>query len=333
MKLWTRRQRVPSSQPPARDFPWYPPPEDVRRVALAGRRGRGTLSVWLAVGALASAAFLGGYTYRALVAWPLTGAESPAERQARVTRAVLPEEGVTSGVAWGDILARLTASGVIDPVRFAAALQRSGHPLTPEQERILRGESDADIAIDRHNARFVLNALWAVGIANDTVVLREGPMSQLSPERRATLASTAGWTLGRRPGGELLGSLRLTELTPAQEAVLREVAAATYRPCCDNPTAFPDCNHGAAALGLATLMAGEGASAEDIFAALKGFNSFWYPDQFVVLARYFDQQGKWWPEVQGREALSSAYASRSGWTSVARQVQDTGGAAGGGCSA
>lgn len=333
MKLWTRRQPIPSNGRPARDYRWYPPPEDVERAALAKRRGPRFVTGWLPVGVLAVAAFLGGYTYRALVAWPLTGAESPAERQARITRAVLPEEGVTTGVAWGDLLARLTASGAIDPVRFADALQRSGHPLTPEQERILRGESDAVIAIDGHSARFVLNALWAIGIANDTVVLREGPMSQLPPERRATLASTGGWTLGRRSGAEILGSLRLTDLTPAQEAVLREVAAATYRPCCDNPTAFPDCNHGAAALGLATLMAGAGASAEEIFATLKGFNSFWYPDQFVVLARYFDQQGTSWPDVSGREVLSPTYASRSGWASIARQVQDTGGATGGGCAA
>jgi hypothetical protein len=40
-----------------------------------------------------------------------------------------------------------------------------------------------------------------------------------------------------------------------QQKRLEEVTIGVFRPCCDNPHAFPDCNHGMAMLGLLELMA------------------------------------------------------------------------------
>src|SRR4030042_4066120 len=117
-------------------------------------------------------------------------------------------------------------------------------------------------------------------------------MANLGGPRQSQLPSTAGWTLGREPGPQYLGQLDLVSLTGEQQAVLEEVAYGSYRPCCDNPTAFPDCNHGSAALALAELAAAQGASADSIFAALKGFNSFWYPNPYYLLAIYFERQGQ-----------------------------------------
>lgn len=322
-----------------RECPWYPPPADLEDAipgppAAARIRNAALQAGWLLIGLAAAALFLGGYAFRALVAWPLSEPETPRERHARIVAAILPEGGVSTRVPWGDTLAKLVESGVIDPAAFAAALERGGHPVTPEQQQVLRGDSEAFISIDRESAHFVLNALWAVGIANQTFVLTEGPMWQLAPERRSALASTGGWSLGKRSGGDILASLPLTNLTGDQAAVLRQVAFSTYRPCCDNPTAFPDCNHGAAALGLAELMAAGGASADEMYTALKAFNSFWFPDQFYVIALYFDRQGMSWPDVKARDVLSAPFASKSGWTAVARQVQEAGGnLGGGGCAA
>ena len=54
------------------------------------------------------------------------------------------------------------------------------------------------------------------------------------------------------------------------EGVFHERAAPfVYRPCCDNATHFPDCNHGMAMLGLLELMAAQGASEEEMFAAAR----------------------------------------------------------------
>lgn len=44
---------------------------------------------------------------------------------------------------------------------------------------------------------------------------------------------------------------------------VEEVAAAVYRPCCNNHTPFPGCNHGMAMLGLLELMAPQRASADE----------------------------------------------------------------------
>jgi hypothetical protein len=102
---------------------------------------------------------------------------------------------------------------------------------------------------------------------------------------------------------------------------LEDVVYNVYRPCCNNPTAFPDCNHGAAALGLAEMAAAEGASADEIFSALKGFNSFWYPDRYYTLAIHFDRQGTEWEDVDARLVLSAEYSTASGWKSVAAGLE------------
>jgi hypothetical protein len=63
-----------------------------------------------------------------------------------------------------------------------------------------------------------------------------------------------------------------------------EVASKVYRPCCGNPTSFPDCNHGMALLGLLELMASQGATVDQMFTAAKQVNAFWLPDQTRELA-------------------------------------------------
>ena len=84
----------------------------------------------------------------------------------------------------------------------------------------------------------------------------------MGPTRSAHYASTGGWTLAAKPIMEVFASLPLIKLTAEQQERLQKVAEATYRPCCGNSTAFPDCNHGMAMLGMLELMAANDASEE-----------------------------------------------------------------------
>lgn len=298
-------------------FAFFEPGDETRRPPRLSRRRLLRLLAGGGAVATGAALFGGGFLTRLLTEGSASGGSTAADTAAML----LPAEGVAIEARWGGLLPRLVELGVVDPDRFEAAAQRSGAGLTIAQRRILRDGSDEPVHIDSSSGRFVLNALWAVGLANRNPILSQGPMSTLDPARQAQLASTAGWTLGKQPGPEYLGRFDLIPLSSEQQAVLNEVTMNSYRPCCDNPTAFPDCNHGAAALGLAELAASKGASADEIFRALKGFNSFWYPDRYYVLARHFDRRGTSWNDVDPRLVLSADYSTLTGWQRVAAQLQ------------
>lgn len=189
------------------------------------------------------------------------------------------------GAAFGE--PHLVTAGAIDADRFVRLYADSGRPLSPTQKRILSTGSDKPIVIDFQNARFLLNFFWAVGLVNQNPILTEGPLVQYSDGDIGRFASTGGWTLGDHPAAELYASAQLITLTPGQQARLEEVAANVYRPCCNNHTAFADCNHGMAMLGLLELLASQGASIKEMFAAAKAVNGFWFPQQALETAVFF----------------------------------------------
>jgi hypothetical protein len=238
--------------------------------------------------------------------------------------AVLPTDGVTIPARWGDTLPRLVEQGVIDIEKFKAAAARSGSPLTEEQLRLLTEPSDENLRIDANNAYFMVTVLWGLGIANKNSILEQGPMFQAGWDKRGNYAATGGWILGDREGGEMVSAYELISLTPDQQATVEEIAFNSYRPCCGNATAFPDCNHGAAALGLAELMASQGASEDEIFQAVKSFNAFWFPQQYSVLATHFARQGQSWDKIDARELVSAQFSSSKGWAQVNQAVQSGG---------
>jgi len=238
--------------------------------------------------------------------------------------AVLPTDGVTIPARWGDTLPRLVEQGVIDIEKFKAAAARSGSPLTEEQLRLLTEPSDENLRIDASNAYFMVTVLWGLGIANKNSILEQGPMFQAGWDKRGNYAATGGWILGDREGGEMVSAYELISLTPDQQATVEEIAFNSYRPCCGNATAFPDCNHGAAALGLAELMASQGASEDEIFQAVKSFNAFWFPQQYSVLATHFARQGQSWDKIDARELVSAQFSSSKGWAQVNQAVQSGG---------
>jgi hypothetical protein len=238
--------------------------------------------------------------------------------------AVLPADGVTIPARWGDTLPRLVEQGVIDVEKFKAAAASSGSPLTEEQLRLLTEPSDENLRIDANNAYFMVTVLWGLGIANKNSILEQGPMFQAGWDKRGNYAATGGWILGDREGGEMVSAYELISLTTEQQATVEEIAFNSYRPCCGNATAFPDCNHGAAALGLAELMASQGASEDEIFQAVKSFNAFWFPQQYSVLATHFARQGQSWDKIDARELVSAQFSSSKGWAQVNQAVQSGG---------
>jgi hypothetical protein len=223
----------------------------------------------------------------------------------------------TLPVSFGDIGPQLLAAGAIDYDSFVQVYEQAGRPLAKEQLKTLTKGSDAPIVINRENAYFLLNFFWALGLTNQNTLLEEGPMMQYSEGQIGRFASTGGWTIGAKSATALYASTPIITLTPEQQARLEEVASAVYRPCCNNPTSFPDCNHGMAMLGMLELMAFQDATIDEMFTAAKYANAFWFPQQTLEMAIFFkNTQGLDFAEVDAREFVGASVSSGSGFQTV-----------------
>ncbi len=241
---------------------------------------------------------------------------------------VVPPDGVTLSAKWGDIGPQTIEAGAMSYDSFAAVMERSGRPLTEGQKKILLNGSNENIMINSQNALFVLNLLWAFGLVNNNSAYTDGPMAKYG-EQKGNFASTGGWPLGAKPGGELLGSANIVRLTKAQDGLVKTVTSNAYRPCCNNPAYFPDCNHGMAALGLAEIMAAQGASEDEIYSALLYANSYWFTQTYLDMAQYFEEQGKDWESVNPKEALGFEYSSAAGYIKLKQKIKNVPQAPGG----
>jgi len=238
---------------------------------------------------------------------------------------VNPRDGYALPVSYGDLGPRLSEGGVIDYEAFAAIYADSGNPLSDAQIEILRYGGDEQIVINSENAHFLLNYFWAVGLANKNPVLTDGLMVQNSGGQVERFASTGGWTIGAKSITEIYASLDLIPLTPEQQARVEEVAAGVYRPCCNNPTLFPDCNHGMAMLGLLELMASQGASTDQMFEAAKYVNAFWFPQQNLETALYLKaNQDLDFEVADARLVTGVGLSSGAGFAEVHQQLQTSG---------
>lgn len=222
---------------------------------------------------------------------------------------VNPEKGYTINVAFGDLGPKVLESGAIDLSKFK--------PLTDEYQGILTQGSNEKITIKRDNAYFLLNFFWALGLANKNPILEEGPITNNS------FASTGGWTLGKKSAMEFYSGTEIIKLTPEQQVRLEEVAGNVYRPCCGNPTSFPDCNHGMALLAVLELLAANNASMDEMYEAAKYFNGFWFPQQYLDLAIYFKaKEGKEFTDVDAKLVVSRDYSSGQGWSQTRKWLAD-----------
>ena len=116
----------------------------------------------------------------------------------------------------------------------------------------------------------------------------------------------------------------LIVLTPEQQQLVERVSKNIYRPCCDNATYFPDCNHGMAMLGFLELMASQGVSEDDMYTAALRLNAFWFPDAYMTIAGYLESVGSSWDAVAPKELLGMRYSSASGYRGILEKFNQGG---------
>jgi hypothetical protein len=238
-------------------------------------------------------------------------------RYDQLVQQVAPISGTTIAVNWGDMGQQLIESGAIDLDKFQA--RYSG--LSEEQQAILLGDELTEITFNHDNIQFWTNVLWALGLVQESKVLAEGPIKQREDTYPiGGYASTGGWTLGSQSAEELYSSARLIDLSPEQDDLVYRVAENVYRPCCGNHTAFPDCNHGMAVLGLLELMASQGATEDELYQAALTFNVYAFSDSYIRVAAYFAKQDIPWSEVSPQIVLGPDYSSSLGAQRVASVV-------------
>ncbi len=252
-----------------------------------------------------------------------------ARETARFEKAVLPSEGVVLPVKWGDLGAQMIKAGVIDADKFEGVYKNGG--LSEETRRLLYDSGNENIKITKENAGVLLSLLWAFGLGNKNTILEKGPMSDKKYGGAGGFASTGGWTLAKGNTMNHYSKHQLISLTPEQQQLVENTSWNIYRSCCGNPTYFPDCNHGMAMLGFLELMASQGVSEADMYKAALTINSYWFPETYINLAKYFNSMGTSWNKVDPKEVLGTDYSSASGYRNILNKIKPVERQSGGSC--
>ena len=257
--------------------------------------------------------------------------ESPEGREmARFEKEVLPAEGVILPVRWGDLGSQLIKTGVINVDKFESIYEDRGG-LDEGGRQLLYGTDNGELKITKENAGLILNLLWALGLGNKNDVLEKGPMSDKKYGGAEKFASTGGWTLAKGNTMSHYSKHKFLSLTPEQQRLVEETSWNIYRSCCNNPTYFPDCNHGMAMLGFLELMASQNVNEADMYKAALAVNSYWFPDTYINLAKYFDSIGTPWKKVDPKEVLGADYSSASGYRNILNKIKPVERQSGGSC--
>lgn len=246
--------------------------------------------------------------------------KNPEELVQILKQKVLPQKGYRLAVRWSDIVKQLLESGIIDKKKYEELFVQD--PVAKKEMSHLMDASNDFMTINEGNSRFMVNTLWALGLVNKSKILEEGSMKTYGKGNVMGFASTGGWNLGVKPTSELYSSSEIIKLTPQQQELVKKIAQNVYRPCCNNSTEFPDCNHGMAALGYIELAVSQGVGEKEIYQDLLKLNSFWFPQQYVELAAYFNSQGTNWDKVDAKIALGSQYSSATGSQQTRQKIQN-----------
>jgi hypothetical protein len=234
--------------------------------------------------------------------------------------AVLPKEGVVLPIRWGDIGAHIVEAGVIDITKLKSLYTKGSGP-EEDMAGLFHSAYNGNIVMNEQNAEFLLRLLWAFGLSNENPILEKGPMQDERYGGADRFASTGGWTLSKGDAMVHYSKHSFVTLTEEEQALVEEVSRDIYRPCCDNPTYFPDCNHGMAMLGLLELLAAQGADEEEMYRVALQVNSYWFPDIYLTVAKYFEMQGISWNDVNPKEVLGREYSSASGYRRILKEVE------------
>lgn len=234
---------------------------------------------------------------------------------------------------------QLVKAGAIDKDRFFS-LYSGNKVLEGEAGRILSETMTSPLVMTQGNSGLLLNFFWALGLANKNVILETGPMMTYSGGvatpaqsliRAGNLASTGGWTLANGPAMNHYSRHSLVSLTPEQQRLVEAIAKNIYRPCCNNPAYFPDCNHGMAMLGFLELIAARGASEKEIYQAALRINSFWFPDAYLAVEKFLRDKGVDWNNVNPQRLLGYDFSSVAGYKNILSQTTPPAKNSGGGC--
>lgn len=235
-------------------------------------------------------------------------------------KAVLPADGVVLPVTWNDLGKQMVEAGVIDEDKLESLYSQRGG-LDDEAKKLLYGERNGKLTMNEENFGFLLNLFWALGLANRNPILEGGPMQDPQYGGDASrFASTGGWSLAKGNVVDHYSKYAFVTLTQEQQKLVEQVSKNIYRPCCGNSVYFPDCNHGMAMLGLLELMASQGVSEEEMYNIALKVNSYWFPDTYLIIAKYFEKQGVEWSEVNPKEILGSPYSSAQGYRQILAEV-------------
>ncbi len=247
-----------------------------------------------------------------------------------LTEEVIPSSGIELPVKLGNLGKRLVDAGVIDGQKFEE-IYASRRGLKEEYKKLLYGENNGNLVIDSQNSGFILNLLWALGLGNKNPVLENGPMTDEKYGGAGRFASTGGWNVARGETMNHYAKHDFIVLNENQQELVERVSKNIFRPCCGNSTYFPDCNHGMAMLGLLELMAGQGIGEDEMYKIALSVNSYWFPETYLTIAKYFKDKNISWDKIDAKEVLGPDFSSASGYQNILSQVEPPEIKGGGGC--
>ncbi len=253
-----------------------------------------------------------------------------AKSEISLEEKIIPDSGYELPVKWGSMGKQLVESGAIDAKKFEAIYKSRGG-LSDGDKKLLYGEDNSNFVINNKNSGLILNLLWALGLANKNEILESGPMVDPRYGGAGNFASTGGWSLADGDAMNHYGRHQFIVLTPEQQELVEQASKNIYRPCCNNSTHFPDCNHGMAMLGFLELMASQNISEEEMYKAALYVNAYWFPDTYLTIAKYFENQGVSWDKISAKEVLGFDYSSGSGYRNVLQKIKPAEIKGGGSC--
>lgn len=231
----------------------------------------------------------------------------------KIANEVIPPNGYESKAIWGNIVQDMIKAGILDKEKLRNTLkQRYRQDLTPEMEEILNTPNlNKRIRIDNNNAVFMMYVLGILAKHNNNTIIHN------SPFKIPYIFSEAG-----RDGW---GDVDLIKLNREQQNIVEYIANNAYRPCCGQPTARPDCTHGFSLLGLIYIMASQGFSKEDIFKDAMYFNSYWFPQHYVLTALYFKvKENKDWKDVNPELIMGKDYSTVMASVKIKQELRNLG---------
>ncbi|MEK9156209.1 MAG: hypothetical protein AAB360_02795 [Patescibacteria group bacterium] len=252
------------------------------------------------------------------------------DENTNLMKVVLPAGGVEAPIKWEDLGKQLVGNGVINQAKLEN-LHRERGEFDEEAKRLIESTVNDPITVTESSAGVILNLLWAFGLANKNPILENGQMADPRYGGVEKFASTGGWNLARGNAMDHYSKYEFVKLTTEQQALVEKISSNIYRPCCDNPTDFPDCNHGMAMLGLLELMAANGVGEDQMYKVALQVNSYWFPGYYPVIAEYFKTQGTDWDKVDPKEVLSKKYSSASGYKRIEAKISPSNNGRGSSC--